>query len=63
MADIQDSTEVIHRIDQDTRGDNSVRFEKLVRLLEHGTDEELNLHLEGFTIRTSPMHLDCWIVL
>ena len=48
MADIQDSTEVIHRIDQDTRGDNSVRFEKLVRLLEHGTDEELNLHLEGF---------------
>jgi magnesium transporter len=48
MADIQDSTEVIHRIDQDTRGDNSVRFEELVRLLEHGTDEELNLHLEGF---------------
>ena len=48
MADIQDSTEVIHRIDQDTREDNSVRFEKLVRLLEHGTDEELNLHLEGF---------------
>lgn len=48
MADIQDSTEVIHRIDQDTRGDNSVRFDELVRLLEHGTDEELNLHLEGF---------------
>ena len=48
MADIQDSTEVIHRIDQDTRGDNSVRFDELVRLLEYGTDEELNLHLEGF---------------
>ncbi len=48
MADIQDSTEVIHRIDQDTKGDNSVRFDELVRLLEHGTDEELNLHLEGF---------------
>ena len=48
MADIQDSTEVIHRIDQDTRGDNSVRFDELVRLLEHGTDEDLNLHLEGF---------------
>ncbi len=48
MADIQDSTEVIHRIDQDTRGDNSLRFDELVRLLEHGKDEELNLHLEGF---------------
>ena len=48
MADIQDSTEVIHRIDQDTRGDNSVRFDELVRLLEHGTDEELNQLLEGF---------------
>ena len=48
MADIQDSTEVIHRIDLDTRGDNSVRFDELVRLLEHGTDEELNLHLVGF---------------
>ena len=48
MADIQDSTEVIHRIDQDTKGDNSVRFDELVRLLEYGTDEELNLHLEGF---------------
>ena len=48
MADIQDSTEVIHRIDQDTKGDNSVRFDELVRLLELGTDKELNLHLEGF---------------
>jgi magnesium transporter len=48
MADIQDSTEFIHRIDHDTKGDNSVRFDELVRLLEHGTDEELNLHLEGF---------------
>jgi len=48
MADIQDSTEVIHRIDPDTKGDNSVRFDELVRLLEHGSDEELHLHLEGF---------------
>jgi magnesium transporter len=48
MADTQDSTEVIHRIDLETTGDSSVRFDELVRLLEHGSEEELNAHLEGF---------------
>ena len=48
MADTQDSTEVIHRIDLETTGDSSVRFDELVRLLEHGSEEELNAHLERF---------------
>jgi len=48
MADIQDSPEVIHRIDPETSGDSGANFVELVHLLEVGTDKELSHHLEGF---------------
>jgi len=48
MQDKQDSPEIIHRIDSDATKESTAQFNKLVRLLEAGTDEELGLHLEGF---------------
>ena len=48
MQDKQDSPEIIHRIDSDATKESTAQFNKLVRLLESGTDEELDLHLEGF---------------
>jgi magnesium transporter len=48
MQDKQDSPEIIHRIDSDATKESTAKFNKLVRLLEAGTDEELDLHLEGF---------------
>lgn len=48
MQDKQDSPEIIHRIDSDATKESTAQFNKLVRLLEAGTDEELDLHLEGF---------------
>jgi len=48
MADTQESTEVIHRIDLENTTVSSARFDELVRLLECGSDEELNSHLAGF---------------
>ena len=48
MPDIHESSEVIHRIDSETSSESEARFDELVRLLESGTDEQINLHLEGF---------------
>lgn len=48
MSDIQESPEVIHRIEPDSSAESGARFDELVRLLQAGTDEELNRHLEGF---------------
>ena len=48
MQDQQDSPEIIHRIDSDASKESTAQFNKLVRLLESGTDEELDLHIEGF---------------
>ena len=48
MPDIHESSEVIHRIDSETSSESEARFDELVRLLESGTDEQVNLHLEGF---------------
>ena len=48
MPEIKESTEVIHRIDPNASSESQARFDELVRLLESGTDAELNLHLESF---------------
>ena len=48
MSEIQENTEVIHRIDPDTTGESAARFDELVRLLEFGSDKELEAHLESF---------------
>jgi magnesium transporter len=48
MSDIHESSEVIHRIVSETSSESEARFDELVRLLESGTDEQINLHLEGF---------------
>ncbi len=48
MSNIQESPEIIHRIEPEKSGESGARFDELVRLLENGTDEELKLHLESF---------------
>ena len=48
MSNIQESPEIIHRIEPEKSGESGARFDELVRLLENGSDEELKLHLEGF---------------
>ena len=48
MPEIKENTEVIHRIDPNASSESQARFDELVRLLESGTDAELNLHLESF---------------
>ena len=48
MSEIQENTEVIHRIDPDTTGESAAQFDELVRLLESGSDKELETHLERF---------------
>jgi magnesium transporter len=48
MPNIQESPEIIHRIEPEKCGESGARFDELVRLLENGSDEELKLHLEGF---------------
>jgi len=48
MSEIQENTEVIHRIDPDTTGETAAQFDELVRLLESGSDKELETHLERF---------------
>ena len=48
MPEIKESTEVIHRIDPNASSESQARFDELVRLLESGSDAELNLHLESF---------------
>ncbi|MEK9784324.1 MAG: CBS domain-containing protein, partial [Opitutales bacterium] len=48
MPEIKESTEVIHRIDPNASSESQARFDELVRLLESGTDAELNHHLESF---------------
>ena len=48
MPEIKESTEVIHRIDPNASSESQARFDELVRLLEFGTDAELNDHLESF---------------
>ena len=48
MPESKESTEVIHRIDPNASSESQARFDELVRLLESGTDAELNHHLESF---------------
>ena len=48
MPEIKESTEVIHRIDPNASSESQAKFDELVRLLESGTDAELNDHLESF---------------
>ena len=48
MPEIKEITEVIHRIDPNASSESQARFDELVRLLESGSDAELNLHLESF---------------
>ena len=48
MSEIQENTELIHRIDPDSTGESAARFVELVRLLESGSDKELETHLERF---------------
>ncbi|MEK9773322.1 MAG: magnesium transporter [Opitutae bacterium] len=48
MSNIQESPEIIHRIEPEKSGEPGARFDELVRLLEKGTDDELKLHLEFF---------------
>ena len=48
MSEIQENTELIHRIDPDSTGESAARFVELVRLLESGSDKELETHLESF---------------
>jgi hypothetical protein len=39
MPDIQESSEVIHRIEPETSGESDARFDELVRLLEQELNE------------------------
>lgn len=48
MPDIQENSEVIHRIEPETTGESDARFDELVRLLESGTNERLTRHLQSF---------------
>lgn len=48
MSNIQESPEVIHRIEPERTGESEARFDELFRLLENGTDKDLKVHLEGF---------------
>ena len=48
MPETKESTEVIHRIAPSSSSESQEKFDELVRLLESGTDAELNHHLESF---------------
>ena len=48
MSDIQESPEIIHRIEPERSGESDARFVELVRLLADGSDEQLGAHLRGF---------------
>ena len=48
MPDIQESPEIIHRIEPESSGESDARFVELVRLLADGSDEQLGAHLSGF---------------
>ena len=48
MSNIQESPEIIHRIEPEKSGEFRARFDELVHRLENGSDEQLKVLLEGF---------------